>query len=477
MPIVRKGVNSDRHIIEGFVSMDNPDRDNEIILPEAFGIEKYMVNPQVWVDHRKWKDAKGNEIPVGRTLSLYIVLLRSLDGETMVVEDEKSGSLLGIIDAQKVKALELKEGSRGLWARIEILEEDVWKLIEDGRYNTFSWQGHASLEEAFDYETGGVVFVAKEIDLWEISVVALPANEVAYFSIAKSLLSKINKTEKENINKYLFSKSVYKTVKDIEKAGISKGLCFAPESLKEINSKFVISVKSKNNDNSEGGVKVNRIEQLKKEFASIKFEDEAVLSKQLEDITDEDFANYINAVKVITKDMKSFIITKDSISKSIEEEKVVEKSQSELMEKVNKLSEMIEKLSVSKDEVKSEEAVKSEEKAEAKSEEAVDYSVDIQSIKKSVEDLTSSIDTYKKSVEDRFGAVENKFESFGSISKALDTITERLSSIENFSAPKKSLDVDDKGKDIKKNNDNDTHPFAKLFDPSKYPFKGAYGRE
>ena len=209
--ISKKSKGEEKHIIEGFVSMKDSERDYDIIPPEAFKIDTYMQNPQVWYNHGLWKDENGNEIPVGRTLFLTIARLEKIpEDESLAVIDtlDEKETVLGFITKERAEALNLSEKDVGLWARCKITVDEVWELIEKGELNAFSWQGKVKVREEVRERDGEpkIVMVAEEIDLFEISVVFVPANEKALFTVAKSLFSKdnslISQTAKEKKEKY-----------------------------------------------------------------------------------------------------------------------------------------------------------------------------------------------------------------------------------------------------------------------------------
>ena len=71
----------------------------------------------------------------------------------------------------------LKGGERGLWVECDIMVKDIADMVEDGRLNAFSWQG------AIHRNAKGLI---TKIDLFEVSVVNIPANQGALLRIGKS---------------------------------------------------------------------------------------------------------------------------------------------------------------------------------------------------------------------------------------------------------------------------------------------------
>lgn len=83
------------------------------------------------------------------------------------------------------KMVEHKVDDKGLWvkARISAAAEDVFNLVKDGVLTAFS-VGFRILDA--EYNSAAEVFMVKELELHEISVVAVPANQNTLFSLAKS---------------------------------------------------------------------------------------------------------------------------------------------------------------------------------------------------------------------------------------------------------------------------------------------------
>ena len=83
------------------------------------------------------------------------------------------------------KVVEHKVDDKGLWvkARISAAAEDVFNLVKDGVLTAFS-VGFRILDA--EYNSAAEVFIVKELELHEISVVSVPANQNTLFSLAKS---------------------------------------------------------------------------------------------------------------------------------------------------------------------------------------------------------------------------------------------------------------------------------------------------
>lgn len=129
--------------IEGFANTTSIDRSGDIITQDAWntGMANYLKNPIILAQH-------DHDAPIGRMT-------------------------------------EHKVDSRGLWvkARISAAAEDTFNLIKDGVLTTFS-VGFMIKDAMYDAVTD--LFVIKELELIEISVVSVPCNQDSIFSISKS---------------------------------------------------------------------------------------------------------------------------------------------------------------------------------------------------------------------------------------------------------------------------------------------------
>ena len=128
--------------------------------------------------------------------------------KTLISVLDEEGKVHGLIDQERAKALELKSGDKGLWTKIRIDIPEIQEMIEKGTLNSFSWQGRVELSEVWSTEHERMVTSCDSVDLLEISVVTVPANEKSYFNIAKSFIGKLAKQEpikkEENLNENEF---------------------------------------------------------------------------------------------------------------------------------------------------------------------------------------------------------------------------------------------------------------------------------
>lgn len=129
--------------IAGMASTSDTDRAGDVVLPSAWtsGTEHYKKNPIVLFNHNYSK-------PIGRVSSI------SISDKGLSVE-----------------------------AKISSADKEIQQLVKDGVLSTFS-VGFMIKEADYLEETDG--FLIKEAELFEISVVSVPCNQEATFSVAKS---------------------------------------------------------------------------------------------------------------------------------------------------------------------------------------------------------------------------------------------------------------------------------------------------
>ena len=129
--------------IEGYASTIDVDRMNDVIPTSVWekGIVNYLRNPIILSQH-------DHDDPIGRMIDYRI-------------------------------------DSKGLWikARISAAAEQVYGLVKDEVVTAFS-VGFRVIDAAYDAATE--LFVIKELELVEISVVSIPANQNTLFSLSKA---------------------------------------------------------------------------------------------------------------------------------------------------------------------------------------------------------------------------------------------------------------------------------------------------
>ena len=129
--------------IEGYASTNDIDRSGDVVAAGVWekGLENYLKNPVILAYHDYTK-------PVGRMI-------------------------------------EHKVDGKGLWikARISPAAEHVYDLVKDGIMTAFSI-GFRVIDA--EYNQAAEVFLIKEVELHEISVVPVPANQNTLFSLSKA---------------------------------------------------------------------------------------------------------------------------------------------------------------------------------------------------------------------------------------------------------------------------------------------------
>ena len=129
--------------IEGYASTNDADRQGDIVPTSVWekGMQNYLKNPVILAYH-------DHSEPVGRMVE------HRIDG-------------------------------KGLWikARISAAASEVFNLVKDGVLTAFSI-GFRIVDA--EYNSAAELFVVKELELHEISVVSVPANQNTLFSLSKA---------------------------------------------------------------------------------------------------------------------------------------------------------------------------------------------------------------------------------------------------------------------------------------------------
>jgi HK97 family phage prohead protease/HK97 family phage major capsid protein len=142
--LTKKEVGKDKVKIKGYASTNNTDRAGDVILPEAWskGIADYQKNPILLFNHNYDK-------PIGRTTSIEIT--------------DKGLEIEGEISRKAADNV------------ADLIEDDVLKAFSVG-----------FMVKDADYDSASDLFVIKEAELYEVSVVSVPCNQDAVFSVSKS---------------------------------------------------------------------------------------------------------------------------------------------------------------------------------------------------------------------------------------------------------------------------------------------------
>lgn len=145
----------EERVIEGYASTHDIDRQYEVITPDAM---KKAVDALLTTNTTVFYEHKHEQFPVGRILDAKV--------------DEK-----------------------GLWIKVLISKtaDNVWTLIKEGILNKFSIGGKVKdYHRKFSKDLGRDITYVTDMELYEVSIVGLPANQNASFK-AKSLTSVIVK--------------------------------------------------------------------------------------------------------------------------------------------------------------------------------------------------------------------------------------------------------------------------------------------
>ena len=169
--VVQKDAKSDVLTIKGYANTVSKDRTGDVIVKEAWmqgGMDDYLKNPIILAFHDYSR-------PVGTTVD-YNVTDKGLE---IVAEISKAAG-------------------------------EVYNLIKDGVLKTFSVG--FSIKDA-DYDKEEDTFFIKDLSLYEISVVSVPANQDSTFSLAKSFTD----VDEYNSFRKTFEKEVEEVKEDITK--------------------------------------------------------------------------------------------------------------------------------------------------------------------------------------------------------------------------------------------------------------------
>ena len=152
---ILKSSKTDEWIIRGYAATNDLDRQGDVITFSAMkaAAEDLKSNTTVFYEH------KHDQPPIGKVLDA------------------------GVDD-------------NGLWVEVMVSKTrpDIWQLIQEGILSKFSIGGKvATSKKEIDKVTGKEFNLITGMDLFEVSIVGLPANPQATFSAEKSILQSIHK--------------------------------------------------------------------------------------------------------------------------------------------------------------------------------------------------------------------------------------------------------------------------------------------
>lgn len=173
-------------VVKGFASIENSDSDRsgDVVPPDQFDIERFMLSPTLLVNHKFWVDKHGNGIAAGKPTEMNAVRVGEVEDETQWgVFDLTTGDQVNTFPKEKVPRLH--EGDRGLFVVAEVTIDEVAKMVNSGELATFSWRGLVNV----DYRTNGLGTterVLTDIDLYEVSLTHIPDQTSAQAVVVKS---------------------------------------------------------------------------------------------------------------------------------------------------------------------------------------------------------------------------------------------------------------------------------------------------
>lgn len=157
--------------VEGAASTDEPDRDNprEAIDQKTLMTDEFETNPILLYEHDP-------NVPVGKVVRL--------EKEVPLVKDDRD-RWQKALPGEKAEAL-------GLWARSAIVgattkAREVALLARDGLLKGYSIRGKGKRQKRVCHGTKGCWYPVKGLNLVELSVVSVPANQGTLFDVVKSL--------------------------------------------------------------------------------------------------------------------------------------------------------------------------------------------------------------------------------------------------------------------------------------------------
>jgi HK97 family phage prohead protease len=151
--IIKAHTESNKRVIQGYASVgDVLDRQNEVITLGALVKAKddLLRNPTIFFNHEH------SSLPIGKTVAAEV------DGNGLLI------------------TVEISKGSHA---------DDIWTLIQEGSLDRFSIGGRVLEAEEKSDKFGNLFNEITKIELFETSVVGLPANPAAKFQVISKSIS------------------------------------------------------------------------------------------------------------------------------------------------------------------------------------------------------------------------------------------------------------------------------------------------
>ena len=265
--------------IEGYANTTTKDRANDIVVAEAWNkksLENYIKNPIILAFHDHSK-------PVGKMVDFSI---------------EKDGL--------KIKA------------KISKAATEVYNLVKDGILSAFSI-GFRILDA--DYDDKKDIFYIKELELFEVSVVSVPANADSLFSIRKSF------KDSQDIKSFISELKQENKMEKTNDINIEEAIATQLQKLRDADAKAEASKAAKEAEKAELVEKAtaSAVSGAEKLFEDLKtkFEaDKETLSDELKSLKEE-IASKAEELQAIQKSKMEFHDRKGAGLNSREVEQVV----------------------------------------------------------------------------------------------------------------------------------------------------------
>lgn len=174
-------------VVKGFASVESSesDRSGDVVPPDEFDIEKFMVSPTLLVNHKFWVDDNGNGVAVGRPTEMHAVKVADIGNEKeWGVFDLKTKEQVNTFP--KAQVPNLKSGDRGLFVVADVTMDDVKEMVKSGELGTFSWRGLVTADYRLNSK-GVTERVLTDIDLYEVSLTHIPDQTSAQAVVVKSV--------------------------------------------------------------------------------------------------------------------------------------------------------------------------------------------------------------------------------------------------------------------------------------------------
>jgi len=292
--------------IEGFANTTNKDRVGDVILEEAWskgGMDNYLKNPIVLAFHN-------HERPIGEVTEYSV----NNQGLRVVAEISKAAG-------------------------------DVYNLVKEGVLKAFS-VGFRVKDADYDSDTD--IFVIKDLELYELSVVSIPANAESIFSVKKSFKDEEEYTEFKdsfkNDKKQLPDEIDLNTVDKGEKTVDKDKLSLTPQEVKKLQDDAIAKAFADKEEADKKAAEIAAIavsagesgaERLIKELEAKLEKDNATIAESVKSLQTElkekqDEVIALRESKMLFEDKRSnvqvkqaeidkFVLTAKIMNKSIEE--------------------------------------------------------------------------------------------------------------------------------------------------------------